>query len=175
LAALAVAGLAAFLSSAVVQGGRGAEPGEAARATEAAAGQEVEEGGLAFSVAGLECKGKELTSVGVATKALGRFCLLRLKVRNAGNQPVMYFNGIQVVLDSQGRRYDVAQAATEMVSRPGTAQADRSSAVQQMNPGTELQRLLAFDVPEGVTPAVAEFHSRPRSLGVRVRLTPPNP
>ena len=32
---------------------------------------------------------------------------------------------------------------------------------------------VAFDVPEGVTPAVAEFHSRPRSIGVRVRLPQP--
>lgn len=172
LAVLAVVGMAAFLSSAFIQGKRDPAAEEPRGPNEAEVGQEVQEGGLGFLVKGIECQGKELA--GVSTRALGRFCVLRVRVRNVGAQAMTYSNGIQVLVDQQGRRYDVAQAATQMVSSPAPAAgADRSTSVQQMNPGTELERVLAFDVPEGVTPAVAEFHSRPRSIGARVRLPQP--
>ena len=167
LGALVVGGLTVFLSSEAVQGRRDAGQARPNPVTEVAVGQEARERGLAFLVTKLDCQGKEVPSSPVGRSALGRFCLLHVRVRNAGIRPEMFSSSLQVLLDAKGNRYGVDSALTQMPQ-----QGIRVPPAMQMNPGTQVDRVLAYDVPEDVTPRAAEFHSRPRSLGVRVLLSP---
>lgn len=168
LVGLALVGLAAFLSSSVIQGSR-EETRERTATTvaEAGIGQPAKDGPLSFAVTGFRCQGKELEG---ARRALGRFCLLDIKVRNEGAQSEEFITSLQVLKDAEGNRYDVEPQLI------GGAPAPRPGVVglsQRMNPRTEIERVLAFDVPEEVMPTTAEFHARRGSIGVRVRLSGP--
>ena len=164
VAVLLVLGLAAFLGSEIVQGGGGRKQQQPPPGPDAAIGQEVTEGPLTFVVTGFECRGKDLGSGPARRTALGRFCLLHLRVRNQGARPELFIASLQRLVDAEGKEY-----ATTPVGEAD----ELSSAVRPMNPGTEHQHTVVFDVPQHLAPTQAKLQGRPESLGTMVRLTPP--
>jgi hypothetical protein len=164
--AVAVVGLAALLSSAAIQGGDGGSRPPPTTVPGAGIGQEVRERGLAFVVTRMDCGPKELAAGPIVRRTPGRFCLLHLSVRNASPRPETFTATQQVLLDARGNRYDIDPAMTQVAPQPA-----RGISVQRLNPGTELHSVLVYEVPEGVVPDAALLRSRPRSLGVKVRLS----
>ena len=134
---------------------------------QAGLGQPARDGPLTFVVTKFECPGKELNEGGLRRTALGRFCILHLRAMNSGNRPASFTLPDQVLLDRQKRRFAPDAAATSLFRRSSSQ--EPLLPVQQLNPGAEVTTLLVYDVPEGVTPELAELHAG-RSLGVTVRL-----
>ena len=166
VALVAAGAVTAFLSSSAVQGRNEAGPRQAAYVPEPQIGKEARVRGLSFLVTRFECQGKELRDGSFSATALGRFCLLHLRVRNAGSRPELFVSSSQMLVDNRGNEYALTLSSVTV------RQASRQLETQVMNPGNEVDRVLVFDVPEGVTPTHAELHAGPRGLGVRVRLGP---
>lgn len=119
---------------------------------QAGIGQPARDGTLTFVVTGFECRGKEIGEGPLRRTALHRFCILRLTTTNNGNRPAELVFSQQVLLDRLKRRF-----------------APDAGGTQQLNPGARITSSLFYDVPEDVTPELAELHAG-RSLGVTVRL-----
>lgn len=133
---------------------------------------------LEFLVSRFECGATQVGSGPGARSAVGRFCLLDLKVRNRGNDPVQFTAMSQVLKDTAGRRYAFDARAT-LANLPSVSRDFLT--FQQLNPGIEVQGVLVYDVPASVVPVVAELHRGLAaggrlvglpSRGVRVRLSP---
>ena len=136
---------------------------------QAGIGQPARDGILTFVVTGFECVGKEIGEGPLRRTALGRFCILRFTTTNTGNRPAALIFPQQVLLDRQKRRFEPDAAATGIHQRIN-APAAGIAPVQQLNPGAQIASSLVYDVPEDVTPELAELHAG-RSLGVTVRLS----
>lgn len=138
--------------------------------TQPGIGQPARDGGLTFVVTRFEC-GADEVGQGARTKiALGRFCLLEFKATNSGNDPTAFAAPLQRLLDGQRRRFVFDPVATDLY-RQTTSPGGSSSAVQQMNPGSEVETSLVYDIPDDVVPELAELHGSTNTLGVTVRLT----
>lgn len=135
---------------------------------QAGIGQPARDGPLTFVVTKFECPGKELGEGGLRRTALGRFCILHFRATNSGNRPATLTFLDQVLLDRQKRRFAPDPTATTVVRRSSAL--EPPVPVQQLNPGAEVTTSIVYDVPEGVTPELAELHAG-RSLGVTVRLS----
>lgn len=138
---------------------------------QAGIGQPARDGPLTFVVTTFECPGKDLGDGALRRTALGRFCVLEFKATNTGNRPATISFPSQVLLDRQKRRFAPDPTATGVFQR-GAGSEIGFAPVQQLNPGAEITSALVYDVPEGVTPEVAELHAG-RSLGVTVRIASP--
>lgn len=140
---------------------------------QAAIGEKTADGGITFVVEGFDCQGKSLAEdPSQRLKALGRYCLLRLTATNTSSEPLTFSSfGRQgpVLVDDQRRRYVPDQRATAVVE-PEVAEERRDAPALQLNPGSEVKRVLVFDIAEGVTPVTAELHAS-RGPGVEVRLS----
>lgn len=137
--------------------------------TQPGIGQPARDGALTFVVTRFDCGSKDIGDGPTKRTALGRYCVLEIKATNTGAQPTSFLVFTQMLLDAQRRRFAPDPGATvayQRVGRPGSAPITG----EQMNPGAELTTSLVYDVPEGVTPVVAELHAG-RTLGVSVRLT----
>jgi hypothetical protein len=135
---------------------------------QAGIGQPARDGPLTFVVTKFECPGKELSSDGGPSRtALGRFCVLHFQATNSGNRPASLNFVDQVLLDRQKRRFAPDPIATSVV-RQSNAQ-EPLVPTQLLNPGAQVATSIAYDVPEGITPELAELHAG-RSLGVTVKL-----
>lgn len=132
-------------------------------------GQPARDGALTFVVTRFDCGATELGEGPGKAVAKGRYCLLEFKATNTGNQPASFATPQQLLLDRQRRRFAPDLDATGVYQRSTTGSVS-TRAVQQMNPGAEVDSVLIFDIPEGVNPELAELHAGP-TLGVTVRLT----
>ena len=133
-------------------------------------GEPARDGPLTFVVNKIDCERKVLGEGGGARTALGRFCVLDFKATNTGTQPAFFNVPSQLLLDGQRRRFAPDLSATSMLLRT-TGSPTGLSPSQQMNPGAEISTQLVYDIPESVTPEMAELHGSGPGLGVTVRLT----
>jgi hypothetical protein len=133
-------------------------------------GEAARDGPLTFVVNKIDCERKVLGEGGGARTALGRFCILDFKATNTGTQPAFFNVPTQLLLDGQRRRFAPDLSATSMLLR-STGSAAGLGPSQQMNPGAEISTQLVYDIPESVTPQMAELHGTGPGLGVTVRLT----
>jgi hypothetical protein len=140
-------------------------------ASESRVGQEVRSGPFSFTVTRVECVGQEVGTPPSTRTAQGRFCLLHLSLRNVGDQPATYSGSAQLLSDTSAKRYnpgsmDPVPPATPLVTGAG----DKEITDVRLNPGSEADGVLIFDMPVAAKPAEFEFHSGPRTIGVKVRL-----
>lgn len=140
-------------------------------ASESRVGQEVHNGPFSFTVTRMECVGQEVGTPPGTRVAQGRFCLLHLNLRNVGDQPASYSGAGQLVADTSAKRYspgvmDAGPPPPPLV----TATGDKEITNIRLNPGSEAAGVLIFDMPVAAKPAEFEFHSGPRTIGVKVRL-----
>jgi len=140
-------------------------------ASESRVGQEVHEGSFSFTVTRVECVGQEVGTPPATRAAQGRFCLLHLSLRNVGDQPATYSGSGQLVVDSSAKRYSPGVMEAGPPPPPlVTGAGDREITTIRLNPGAGVDGVLIFDMPVAAKPAEFEFHSAPRTIGVKVRL-----
>lgn len=134
-------------------------------------GEEVRSGPFSFTVTSVECVGPEVGTPPATRTAQGRFCLLHLTLRNTGDRPEVYPGQAQLVADASARRYHPGVMETGPPPPPLVLGSGvREITTVRLNPGTEVQGVLIFDMPATSKPAEFEFHYAPRTAGVKVRL-----
>lgn len=137
-------------------------------------GEDVRSGPFTFTVTSVECAGREVGTPPETRVAQGRFCLLYMTVRNTSDRPEVYPGPAQIVADTSARRYHPGVMETgppppALVLPSGV----KEITTVRLNPATEVQGVLIFDMPVDAKPAVFEFHPGPRTAGVNVRLDVP--
>src|SRR6266498_2774120 len=90
------------------------------------------------------------TTLGLGTKAQGRFTELHLKVTNIGSESQTLDDSSQYVFDANGRKFSADSSADIEVN--------------------SVRALILFDLPKGDKAVKAELHDSPFSGGVTVRL-----
>ncbi|MBM7784605.1 DUF4352 domain-containing protein [Tenggerimyces flavus] len=117
------------------------------------------DGALTFTVTGVEEGG---TTFG-KRKAKGRYVLVRLVVTNGGSEAVQF-------ADTNQRGYDASGTAYTPDTEAAIARAGDGAYLTDLNPGTKIDGILVFDVPQGVDLTDLELHDRPGSPGIAVHL-----
>ena len=130
-------------------------------------GQEARDGDLAFTVTSMDCGATQVTGGPEVRTAQGRFCVMKLDIKNFGRGPAAFLGSAQTVLDEQERRFQPDPSAT--AAEPENVGRDLTRAV--VNPGNELAAVLVFDVPPDVTPVVASLRAGP-GPGTFINLAP---
>src|SRR5262249_897437 len=96
-----------------------------------------------------------------AVRAQGRFCVLAVRIKNIGDEAQTLLADNQKLLDG-----DLTYKAS---NDAWTARSDHPF-LEEINPGNTVAAKIGFDVPENVTPKLAELHDSMFSEGVRIRL-----
>lgn len=118
-------------------------------------GQEVRDGKFAFTVANVSRSPRVGT-----TQARGEFVVVKMTVKNTGDQPQDYFASNQKLFDTGGRQY----AADPMAIA-------KDAMVVNLNPGFDLNVMVPFDVPVGTTLATIEVHDSAFSGGAKIKVS----
>lgn len=168
------AAIVAIIAITAATGGSGDQPSDSARAAgaavdgpaaaaEARIGTPVRDGKFEFVVGGVEAG---VPSVGpneyLTEKAQGQFVLVRMTVRNIGDEAQSFTSSAQKLVDAQDRQYSVDDIATMVL--------DEGRAFEQINPGNSVETTIVFDVPPGTVPAVLEVHDSIFSGGESILL-----
>ncbi|MBP2190311.1 DUF4352 domain-containing protein [Nocardia goodfellowii] len=125
-------------------------------------GSEVRDGQFAFVVTAVD---PPVPTVGAGEfwekNAQGEYLLVHVTIRNIGNE-ARNFSGVnQILLDEQGREYTNDTMAELNLNKDLSA---------DINPGNQVDAIIAFDVPKGSVPTAIEFHDSSFSGGARVAL-----
>jgi len=106
------------------------------------------------------------TTLGLGTKAQGRFTELHLKVTNIGSESQTLDDSSQYVFDANGRKFS-ADSSADIEANTGNG---GGAFLNDINPGNTVRALILFDLPKGDKAVKAELHDSPFSGGVTVRL-----
>ena len=136
-------------------------------------GVEVADGGLAFTVERFECADQTLEYQGERASPRGLYCFVTVQVRNDGRREAVFFGGVQYLIDSSGRRYDVDPAATALYLRPTVQQVEEEDFffVAELGPGEDTGGVLVFDVADDAEITEIELHAA--DLGALDGISPP--
>jgi hypothetical protein len=161
LAALVVG--AAFLLNRTPSQDAGAGAVPAAPGGGRPATRTARDGALSFTVKDLRCGDTQLGDWPVTKQAKGRFCLVELRVTNAGSHTGWVFMGSQQLVDSAGKKYGADDWAWVYYpqSRRFTSTVDA---------GETAEGTLVFDVPVQVRFTKLIVHDTPVSKGTAVNL-----
>jgi eukaryotic-like serine/threonine-protein kinase len=124
-------------------------------------GDPVRDGQFEFVVRSVDCGVRSVGEGFGRRTALGRFCLVRLRVENTGTVGRTFGGGQQYLFDRDGNRHDPDLAATLGSGGEWSA---------HLNPGQRLAGTLVYDVPESAVPTRVELHDAPFSGGASVVL-----
>jgi hypothetical protein len=131
-------------------------------------GQEARDGDLAFTIKSMDCGATQVTGGPVGVTAQGRYCFVKITVKNYGRSPATVLGSSQVLYDAQSRRFQPDANATS--ADPDNAGQDFNRGVV-VNPGNELAGVLVFDVPPDVNPVVASLRANP-GQGTYINVAP---
>lgn len=96
--------------------------------------------------------------------AQGQYTILRVSVKNIGNQSQTLADSAQYVYDATGRKYSADSTADVYLN--GNA----NVLFSEINPGNAVSGLIAFDMPTTTQAVKAELHDSLFSGGVTVNL-----
>jgi hypothetical protein len=126
--------------------------------------QAVQDGKFEFNVTGVDCSKNTLGADPVSTQATGVFCLVNVSVANIGNEAQTLDSTSQYGYDAAGKKYSTDTEAAFYLENAG------STLFEQLNPGTSVDGVLIFDVPDGTQLTKLELHDSMLSGGVTVNL-----
>ncbi|MGQ4600352.1 DUF4352 domain-containing protein [Nocardia sp. R6R-6] len=130
------------------------------RTVAAPAGTNVRDGKFSFVVTQVDAPVKTVgDNQFLKQNAQGEYILVHIEVTNTGDRPQTYFGDNQKLVDDGGRVFGNDTRAELNLN---------AHLVSEINPGNKISVILAFDVPEGTTPAAVEFHDSMFSGGARV-------
>ena len=123
-------------------------------------GEEVTDGGMAFTVERFECADQTLEFQGETATARGKFCFVTIQVRNDGRRDAVFFGGVQYLIDTRGRRYDADAEATIFYLKP-TDELEEEDLffAAELGPDDETTGVLVFDVAETADINEIELHA----------------
>lgn len=129
-------------------------------------GEAARDGKFEFIVNGIECGRPNVGSDFLTKSAQGQYCLLRVNVKNIGNEKQSLFSSNQKLLDASNREYSADDQATLYASPQGST----ASWFNDINPGNSVDGVIVFDVPKDVVPITTQMHDSAFSGGVKVNL-----
>jgi archaellum component FlaG (FlaF/FlaG flagellin family) len=97
-----------------------------------------------FTVTKIKCGVSRVGDTYSNEKAQGQFCLVSLRIKNVGNDPISYSSENQALVDTKGKNYSPDDEAWIYV--------DDSDVWGEINPGNTLKTIVPFDVPKKTKP-----------------------
>ncbi|MFD6417079.1 DUF4352 domain-containing protein [Streptomyces sp. NPDC060194] len=95
--------------------------------------------------------------------AQGQYYLVYLTVENIGDEAQIFMGDDQILLGPDDQEYSSDTMAEVLLE-------NSESFLEEINPGNKVEGILAFDIPESVTPDRIELHDSFLSDGVTVQL-----
>jgi hypothetical protein len=127
-------------------------------------GQSIRDGKFSFIVKSIDCGSKTISDSISTETALGKFCIVRLSIKNIGKVSNIVDVSGQLLLDSSGVKYDPQSSAGNTL--PGNDNFDSTN----LNPGLSVSGAIVFDIPKTTTPVAIELHDGFLSGGKQVSL-----
>jgi len=127
-------------------------------------GEKVTHDGYQFTVTSVSCGVRRVGDQYMGEEAAGQFCLVNLRVKNVGKDPITFSSENQAMVDSKGRNYSPDDDAWQYV--------DEDVDITEINPGNALKTTVPFDVPKKAKPDYLLLNAGVFgfSEGVRVKL-----
>lgn len=126
-------------------------------------GEAVKDGKFTFTVVSTSSR----THVGdsmLGKKAQGKYFVVKVKVRNHGDEPQGLTDTAQELYGPGGKKYAADSEAAIYANEQNEV------LYNDINPGNTVKGLLLFDVPKHFKPAKIVLHDSPFSAGVTVNL-----
>ena len=99
-------------------------------------GDKVTDESYQFTVSKISCGVGRVGSQYFGEKAQGQFCMVSLKVKNLGKEPINYSSKNQALVDTKDRTYSP----------------DDGAWIGEINPGNTLKTVVPFDIPKKAKP-----------------------
>jgi Domain of unknown function (DUF4352) len=108
-------------------------------------GDKVTDDNYQFTVTKVSCGVRRVGDQYDGEKAQGQFCLVSLKVKNVGQDPITFSDQNQALVDATGRIYSPDDEAWVYVD-------DSDNLWGEINPGNSMKTVVPFDVPKKTEP-----------------------
>ena len=107
-------------------------------------GDKVRDGDYQFTVTKVRCGVSRVGDSYLNEKAQGQFCLVSMRVKNVGNDPINFSDENQTLVDTKGKNYSPDDEAWIYM--------DDSDPYAEINPGNTLKTTVPFDLPKSAKP-----------------------
>ena len=121
--------------------------------------------GYQFTVTKINCGARRVGDQYSGEKAQGQFCLVTMRIKNVGKDPITFSDQNQALVDTKGSTYSPDDEAWVYVD-------DSDDIWGEINPGNTLKTVVPFDVPKKTKPdyLLLKAGTWGFSEGVRVKL-----
>ena len=128
-------------------------------------GEKVTDDSYQFTVTRVSCGVRRVGDQYAGEKAQGQFCLVTMRIKNVGKDPITFSDQNQALVDTKGRTYSPDDEAWAYVQDPDDLWGE-------INPGNILKTTVPFDVPKKTEPdyLLLKAGTWGFSEGVRVKL-----
>jgi hypothetical protein len=106
-------------------------------------GEKVIDDSYQFTVTRVSCGTRRVGDQYDGETAQGQFCLVTMKVKNVGKDPITFSSENQALVDTKGRTYSPDDEAWVYVD-------DSDNIWGEINPGNSMKTVVPFDVPKKV-------------------------
>jgi len=106
-------------------------------------GDKVTDHSYEFTVTKISCGVRRVGDQYMGEKAQGQFCLVTMRIKNVGKDPITFSDQNQALVDTKGRTYSPDDEAWAYVD-------DADNIWGEINPGNTLKTVVPFDVPKEI-------------------------
>lgn len=131
--------------------------------TKAGIGDPVRDGKFEFTVTSVKDGVKSVGDDLLGQEAQGQFVLVKVTVKNIGDEAQMFDGSSQKAFDSEGREFSSDGGAAIYLK-------GSESFLNDINPGNSVKATVVYDIPKDATLAELELHDSMFSGGVTVTL-----
>ena len=108
-------------------------------------GEKVTDDSYQFTVTKVNCGVRRVGDQYAGERAQGQFCLVSLKIKNVGKDPITFSDENQALVDTKGRTYSADDEAWAYVD-------SGDDIWGEINPGNTPKTIVPFDVPKKAEP-----------------------
>jgi hypothetical protein len=130
-------------------------------------GDAVRDGQFEFVVSAVTCGHDEIVNGILRAQAQGQYCVVEMRVTNAGDEARHFADGNQRAFSPGGQQFAADTNAGVVANGSGAA------VFNVINPGNWVEAKVVFDIPVTATISVVELHDSSLSGGVRIRVSAP--
>ena len=116
---------------------------EASQPEMAGIGDKVTDDDYQFTVTKVRCGVSRVGGSYYSEKAQGEFCLVSMRVKNVGDDPINFSSENQALIDTKGKSYSPDDEAWIHLD---------SDPYAEINPGNTLKTIVPFDIPKKAKP-----------------------
>jgi hypothetical protein len=158
-----VGGLVASVTTFVVAR-RHSDAGRLPPASRASLGQPVRDGKFEFTVGRVQCGYRTVGQDFYTKEATGQYCLATMTVKNVGRSPQAFSDVEQLAFSPDGKEYRADPEAGAYVN-------DLTAFNTDINPGNQIDAIVAYDIPASSSIAKLRLHDDRLSRGAEVSVT----